>query len=834
MAFGRNLRHDKRLPSRYLTGTICVFVAFFLIAVWVLRSPSEFPREADNDLATANVPSKNSPPSTLAKNAEDAVEDADVEKDSAVTKDGQESSEKKTDTLEDDKGEEGDLERTKNGQEPSEEKDDSERLKFDNSDDNAEGKNIDQEIEKDHTNKDAEAEQIKNQQEQSSEEKYGSDDKNKNQQDSSSEKSSEESKSDVFETLPSVAQSELTTENNESSATWITQATESRDEQRLNNTKDNEDQQPIEESNKSDEQRLNNTKDNEDQQPIEDSNKSEDVMQHETEDSPKSDSNDLEKTTREGTVENSVQYKWKLCKWNGAVDYIPCLENKKAIKSLKSKKHFEHRERHCPTEEELTTCLVPLPDGYKLPIRWPKSRDEIWFNNVPHPKLVSYKQDQNWMTRSEDRLLFPGGGTQFKDGALFYINYTEEVLPDISWGKHTRVVLDIGCGVASFGGYLFDKDVLTMSFAPNDEHEAQVQLALERGIPAFLSVMGTQRLVFPSNVYDVAHCARCRVHWHTEGARLLLEINRVLRPGGYFVWSATPVYRTEREEVYVWREVETAASGMCWKLVVKTTNIQTGVGVAIFQKPKDNRCFEERTKNEPPFCEKDDNPDAAWYVRMRSCLHKIPDSNSIHGIEWPRDWPMRLEEPPTWLSAVPKGLYGKQAAAEFQSDNEHWKHIIEKSYLRGLGIKWEEIRNVLDMKAGYGGFAAALAGLPIWVMNVIPVDEPDTLPIIFDRGLIGLYHDWCESFSTYPRTYDLLHVDHLFLKLSRRCSIMKTLVEIDRILRPEGWIIFRDRTEIFDQIEPIAKSLHWDIHVSYKQEHEQLLVAQKTMWRPSK
>lgn len=78
--------------------------------------------------------------------------------------------------------------------------------------------------------------------------------------------------------------------------------------------------------------------------------------------------------------------------------------------------------------------------------------------------------------------------------------------------------MDVGCGVASFGGYLLDKDVITMSFAPKDEHEAQIQFALERGIPAILSVIGTQQLTFPDNVYDLIHCARCRVHWHGDGA----------------------------------------------------------------------------------------------------------------------------------------------------------------------------------------------------------------------------------------------------------------------------------------------------------------------------
>lgn len=56
-----------------------------------------------------------------------------------------------------------------------------------------------------------------------------------------------------------------------------------------------------------------------------------------------------------------------------------------------------------------------------------------------------------------------------------------------------------------------------MSFAPKDEHEAQVQLALERGIPAISTVMGTRRLAFPSNVFDIVHCARCRVPWEKDG-----------------------------------------------------------------------------------------------------------------------------------------------------------------------------------------------------------------------------------------------------------------------------------------------------------------------------
>ncbi|KAF0888182.1 hypothetical protein E2562_010870 [Oryza meyeriana var. granulata] len=243
-------------------------------------------------------------------------------------------------------------------------------------------------------------------------------------------------------------------------------------------------------------------------------------------------------------------HEWKLCNVIAGADYIPCLDNEAAIKKLKSTKHYEHRERHCPAAAP--TCLVPLPAGYRRPIPWPYSRDKIWYHNVPHTKLASYKRHQNWVKVSGEHLTFPGGGTQFKNGAAHYIDVIEEALPEVAWGRRSRVVLDVGCGVASFGGFLFDHDALTMSLAPKDEHEAQVQFALERGIPAISAVMGTKRLPFPGGAFDAVHCARCRVPWHIEGGKLLLEVNRLLRPGGLFIWSATPIYRKTPEDVEIW------------------------------------------------------------------------------------------------------------------------------------------------------------------------------------------------------------------------------------------------------------------------------------------
>ncbi|MBA0714678.1 hypothetical protein Golax_013637 [Gossypium laxum] len=539
-----------------------------------------------------------------------------------------------------------------------------------------------------------------------------------------------------------------------------------------------------------------------------------------------------EKNAQSSSNSSSKDYSWKLCNSTAGPDFIPCLDNWEAIRNLPTNIHYEHRERHCP--EVPPTCLVPLPEGYKFPIEWPKSRDKIWYKNVPHSKLVEFKGGQNWLKITGDYLTFPGGGTQFRRGALHYIDFIQKAVPDIAWGKRSRVILDVGCGVASFGGYLFERSVLAMSLAPKDEHEAQVQFALERGIPAVSAVMGTKRLPYPGTVFDIIHCARCRVPWHIEGGKLLLELNRLLRPGGFFLWSATPVYQLKAQDVEIWKAMIEQTKAMCWELVNKTSKEPINkVAIATFRKPTSNECYEQRSQQEPPLCPESDDPNAAWNVPLQTCMHKVPLDPSERGSKWPEEWPARLEKPPYWLLSSQVGVYGKAAPEDLAADNEHWKQVVTKSYMQGMGINWSSVRNVMDMKAVYGGFAAALKDMNLWVMNVIPVDSPDTLPIIYERGLFGIYHDWCESFSTYPRSYDLLHADHIFSRVKKRCNFVAVVAEVDRILRPGGKLIARDDVETITELENMVRSMHWEVRLSYSKDKEGLLCVQKSMWRPT-
>ncbi|CAM0876506.1 unnamed protein product [Alopecurus aequalis] len=506
---------------------------------------------------------------------------------------------------------------------------------------------------------------------------------------------------------------------------------------------------------------------------------------------------------------SAVHYHWKLCSAKSGHHYTPCVD-------FDGDGSQKHHERSCPRSP--VTCLVSLPKEYKLPAPWPERKEKIWYGNVGHPRLSSYVKDQSWVNRTGEHLVFPAEESEFKGGARHYIQSIDEMAPDIDWGKNIRIALDIGCKSAGFGAALLEKDVITLSLGLTNDQTDLAQVALERGIPATVGSLGSRRLPFPSGAFDVIHCSECNIPWHSNGGKLLLEMNRILRPGGYFIISSKHG-DLESEE-----GISASMTAVCWNTISYNSDDVSELGVKIFQRPASNEEYDLRPKKDPPFCKEEQNKATAWYIPIKHCLHKAPAGIEERGSEWPEDWPKRLETFPDWLG---------DSQTRVAADHSHWKAVVEKSYLDGLGINWTNIRNVMDMKAVYGGFAAALSSEKVWVMNVVPVHAPDTLPVIYERGLIGVYHDWCEPFSTYPRSYDLLHADHLFSRLKNRCKEPVTiLVEMDRILRPGGWAIIREKLEILDPLEAILKSLHWEIMMTFRKDKEGIMSVKKTTWRP--
>ncbi|KAH7654926.1 Phosphoethanolamine N-methyltransferase protein [Dioscorea alata] len=508
-------------------------------------------------------------------------------------------------------------------------------------------------------------------------------------------------------------------------------------------------------------------------------------------------------------------------------EYIPC-HDLKYIKTLIqnldiSKK--EELERHCPPPEKSLFCLVPPPKDYRIPINWPASRDYVWRSNVNHTHLSEVKGGQNWVHEKDKLWWFPGGGTHFKHGAAQYIERLGNMTTDSSGDLRTAgvsQVLDVGCGVASFSAYLLPLDIQTMSFAPKDGHENQIQFALERGIGAMISVLSTKQLPFPQNSFEMVHCSRCRVDWHENDGILLKEVDRLLRPNGYFVYSAPPAYRKDKDFPIIWDKLVNLTTGMCWKLIAK--QVQT----AIWQKQEDESCrVQNSERNLLSICEPVDDSIPPWRTPLGDCVQLQNQKSNIQKL------PPRHER----LFLYPRRLETIGVTPEmFDLNNQFWQDQIQQ-YWKLIDLKRVEIRNVMDMNAYYGGFSAALISLPFWVMNIVPTTMNNTLSAIYDRGLVGAFHNWCEPFSTYPRTYDLLHAYHLFSYLSfneEGCQIEDLVLEMDRMVRPQGFIIIRDEASIISRIKDLAPKFLWDftLHTLENEEKkmEPVLVCRKKFW----
>ncbi|XP_061340131.1 probable methyltransferase PMT15 isoform X2 [Gastrolobium bilobum] len=516
-------------------------------------------------------------------------------------------------------------------------------------------------------------------------------------------------------------------------------------------------------------------------------------------------------------------------------EYTPCEDAKRSLKFPRGR--LMYRERHCPASEEILRCRIPAPHGYRLPLPWPASRDSAWYANVPHKELTVEKKNQNWVRFEGERFKFPGGGTMFPRGASAYIDDIGKLI-NLRDGS-IRTAIDTGCGVASWGAYLLSRDILTMSFAPRDTHEAQVQFALERGVPALIGVLASIRLPYPSRAFDMAHCSRCLIPWGQYDGIYLTEVDRVLRPGGYWILSGPPINwqkhwkgweRTRESLNNEQDEIENVAKSLCWKKLIQKDDL------AIWQKPTNHIHCKVKRKifTNRPFCEAQD-PDTAWYTKLDTCLTPLPEVNDIKqvgGGELPK-WPERLTSTPPRIS---RGSLKGITAEMFEEDTQLWKKRV--AYYKTLDPQLAErgrYRNLLDMNSYLGGFAAALVDDPVWVMNIVPVEsEINTLGVIYERGLIGTYQNWCEAMSTYPRTYDFIHGDSVFSLYQNRCNMEDILLEMDRILRPQGSVILRDDVDVLVKVKSIADEMQWEVRITDHEEgpfqRQKILVAIKQYW----
>lgn len=173
-----------------------------------------------------------------------------------------------------------------------------------------------------------------------------------------------------------------------------------------------------------------------------------------------------------------------------------------------------------------------------------------------------------------------------------------------------------------------------MSFAPRDSHKSQIQFALERGIPAFVAMLGTRRLPFPAFSFDLVHCSRCLIPftnyseflfahnlslitcvlppftcsyhdliWFVD-ATYFIEVDRLLRPGGYLVISGPPVEWANQDKE--WADLQGVARALCYELIAVDGN------TAVWKKPAGDSCLPNQNEYGLELCEDSDDPNYAW------------------------------------------------------------------------------------------------------------------------------------------------------------------------------------------------------------------------------
>ncbi|KAM7262392.1 hypothetical protein ACFE04_021469 [Oxalis oulophora] len=170
-------------------------------------------------------------------------------------------------------------------------------------------------------------------------------------------------------------------------------------------------------------------------------------------------------------------------------------------------------------------------------------------------------------------------------------------------------------------------------------------------------------------------------------------------------------------------------------------------------------------------------------------------------------WPERLNAIPLRISSETLEGITKET---FLENSELWKNKVE--YYKTIDYQLAETgryRNLLDMNAYLGGFAAAFVDDPVWVMNVVPVEAAkNTLGAIYERGLIGTYQNWCE--------------------------MQYILLEMDRILRPQGNVIIREDIDMLLKIKSITDGMQWESrivdHEKGPHQREKILYAVKQYW----
>ncbi|XP_042487350.1 probable methyltransferase PMT5 isoform X2 [Macadamia integrifolia] len=331
--------------------------------------------------------------------------------------------------------------------------------------------------------------------------------------------------------------------------------------------------------------------------------------------------------------------------------HVPCYNvSANELAGFQNGKEFD---RHCGVSRVGQRCLVRPPKDYKIPLRWPAGRDVIWSGNVKITKdqfLSSGSMTKRLMLLEENQIAFHSEDGMIIDGVK---DYSRQIAEMIGLGSDSeflqagvRTVLDIGCGFGSFGAHLFSLKLMTICIAAYEVFGSQVQLSLERGLPAMIGNFISRQLPYPSLSFDVVHCAQCGIIWDEKDGAFLIEVDRVLRPGGFFILTSPASKLQVGSLSSMSTPIEEFTQTICWSLLAKQEE------TFVWQKTSDVHCYASRKQDGvPPLCKEVDTQ--SYYQPLLSC---ISGTNSKRWV------PIQNRSSGSQLNSAELEVHGKSAS----------------------------------------------------------------------------------------------------------------------------------------------------------------------------
>ncbi|XP_034691444.1 probable methyltransferase PMT5 isoform X2 [Vitis riparia] len=336
-------------------------------------------------------------------------------------------------------------------------------------------------------------------------------------------------------------------------------------------------------------------------------------------------------------------------------NYVPCYNVSANL--LAGFKDGEEFDRHCELSRDGQRCLVRPPKDYKIPLRWPAGRDVIWSGNVKITKdqfLSSGSMTKRLMLLEENQIAFHSEDGLNFDGVK---EYSRQIAEMIGLGSDSeflqagvRTVLDIGCGFGSFAAHLVSLKLMAVCIAEYEATGSQVQLALERGLPAMIGNFISRQLPYPSLSFDMVHCAQCGIIWDKRDGMFLIEVDRVLKPGGYFVLtSPTSKPRgssSSTKKGSMLTPIEELTQRICWSLLAQQDE------TLIWQKTMDVHCYTSRKQGAVPLC-KEEHDTQSYYQPLIPCISGTTSKRWI---------PIQNRSSGSHLSSVELEVHGKSSS----------------------------------------------------------------------------------------------------------------------------------------------------------------------------